>query len=139
MEDPRPRTGIGVMVIKEGKVLLGKRKGSHGGGEYAFPGGHLEHMESFAECGQRETQEEAGIEIENIRFLFLGNLKDYPPKHYTHIQLVADWKAGEPKVMEPDKCEGWEWYPLDAIPKPCFSMIPLALESYKTGKNYFDA
>ncbi|HOF50487.1 MAG TPA: hypothetical protein PLH22_02295 [Candidatus Colwellbacteria bacterium] len=40
MDDaPKPRVGIGVMIFKNGKVLLGKRKGSHGEGEYAFPGG----------------------------------------------------------------------------------------------------
>ena len=49
MENPQPQTrvGIGVIILKDGKVLLGKRKGSHGAGEYAFPGGHLEYMESF--------------------------------------------------------------------------------------------
>ncbi len=135
----RPKVGIGVMVLKDGKVLLGKRKGSHGAGEYAFPGGHLEYMESFEDCARRETKEECGIEIENIRFLFLGNLKDYAPKHYAHIQFVADWKSGEPVVLEPEKCEGWGWYSLDALPEPNFTMIPLAIEAYKTGRNYYDA
>jgi 8-oxo-dGTP diphosphatase len=33
--------------MKDGRVLLGKRRGSHGRGEYAWPGGHMEYMESF--------------------------------------------------------------------------------------------
>jgi len=36
-----PKTGIAVMVIKESKVLLGKRKNAHGAGDYAFPGGKI--------------------------------------------------------------------------------------------------
>jgi ADP-ribose pyrophosphatase YjhB (NUDIX family) len=32
-----PRVGIGVIVLKDGKVLLGKRKGAHGAGEFASP------------------------------------------------------------------------------------------------------
>lgn len=127
------------MIFKEGKILLGKRKGSHGEGEYAFPGGHLEYMESFEECAKRETMEEAGIEIKNVKFLFLSNLKDYAPKHYVHIGLIAEWKSGEPKVLEPHKIDSWDWYSLDKLPSPLFKIFPQLLEALKTGKNYFDA
>ena len=134
----QPRVGIGVMILKDGKVLLGKRKGSHGAGEYSFPGGHLEYMESFENCARRETREESGLEIENIRFQYLANLQRYAPKHYTHIGLVADWKNGEPVVIEPNKCEGWNWYDLNDLPPNCFGTMPLLVDSLKTGKNYYD-
>ena len=107
-KEQRPKVGIGVMIIKDGKVLLGKRKGSHGAGEFAWPGGHMEYMESFADCAKREVQEETGMEIENIRFLRLMNLKDYAPKHYVDIGLLAEWKSGEPKIMEPDEIVEWQ-------------------------------
>ncbi len=139
LSENRPKVGIGVMVIRDGKVLLGKRKGSHGQGEYAWPGGHLEYMESFEECAKREVKEEAGIEIRDIRFLQLMNLKTYAPKHYVDIGLVAQWNSGEPKVMEPETCEGWGWYDMDALPKPLFGTIESYIESYKTGRNYRDA
>ncbi len=125
-------------ILKDGKVLLGKRKGSHGEGEYAFPGGHLEYMESFENCAKRETLEECGIEIENIKFLFLANVKKYYPKHYVHIGMIADWKSGEPKVLEPDRSENWDWYDLNKLPEPIFEFCKLSIDSYKTGKNYFD-
>ena len=99
MEQQIPQVGIGVMIFKGGKVLLGKTKGSHGAGEYAFPGGHLEYMESFEDCAKRETLEEAGIEIENVRFNCLSNVTSYKPKHYVHIGVVADWKSGDPMVL----------------------------------------
>lgn len=133
-----PRVGIGVMLFKEGKVLLGKRKNAHGGGEYAWPGGHLEHMESFAECAQREMMEETGMEIQNIRFLRLMNLKQYAPKHYVDIGLVADWKSGEPQILEPHKVESWGWYDIENLPQPLFAPIPSYVDAYKTGKNYYD-
>jgi 8-oxo-dGTP diphosphatase len=44
MEMYTPKVGVGVMIVKEATVLLGQRKGSHGNGEFAFPGGHLEYM-----------------------------------------------------------------------------------------------
>jgi 8-oxo-dGTP diphosphatase len=133
-----PRVGVGVMIFKDGKVLLGKRKGSHGDGEYAFPGGHVEYMESFEECARRETLEECGLEIENVRFLFVANVKQYAPKHYVHLTVVADWKSGEPRALEPDKCESWDWYGMNDLPEPLFSLCTLSFESYKDKKNYYD-
>jgi 8-oxo-dGTP diphosphatase len=133
-----PKTGIAVMVIKDGKVLLGKRKGSHGAGDYAFPGGKLEWGESFEDCAKRETREETGLEIQNVRFLRLLNFKFYG-KHFVDIGLLADWKSGEPKVLEPEKCEGWDWYDTTNLPQPIFKGCISAIEAYNTGKIYFDA
>ena len=137
--EQRPKVGVGVMIIKDGKVLLGKRKGSHGSGEYAWPGGHMEYMESFEECAKRETFEETAIQIKNVRFLRLLNLKEYAPKHYVDIGLVADWESGEPQIMEPDKIEKWDWYDIDNLPKPLFAAIPSYFEACKTGRNFWDA
>lgn len=138
MESQSPKVGIGVMLLKDGRVALGKRKGSHGAGEYAFPGGHLEAMESFAACAQREVLEECGAIIHNVRFQFLANVTLYAPKHYVHIGLVADWKSGELRVLEPDKCESWNWYSLNDLPQPLFAMTALAFESHQTGITYVD-
>ena len=134
----RPKVGIGVVVIKDGKLLLGKRMGTHGEGEYAGPGGHLENLETFEECAIRETREETGIEIKNIRFLCVSNLRKYAPKHYLDIGMIADWKSGEPKVLEPDKVEAWGWYDLTSLPAPLFGIEPYYIESMQTGKYYFD-
>jgi ADP-ribose pyrophosphatase YjhB (NUDIX family) len=86
-----------------------------------------------------EVREEAGIEIKNIRFLRVYNLKEFKPKHYLDISFVSDWASGEPMVMEPEKCESWGWYDLDNLPSPLFAGIKETIESYKTGKTFFDA
>jgi len=137
-ENQKTKVGVGVMIFKDDKVLLGKRKGSHGAGEYSFPGGHLEYMEGFEECAVRETLEEAGIEIKNVKFLWLKNTTFYTPKHYVHIGLIADWKSGEPEVLEPEKCEGWDWYDLNNLPKPLFKLCETTFEAYKSGRIYYD-
>lgn len=133
------KVGIGVMIFKDGKIMLHRRKAGHGDGEYETPGGHLEFGESIVGCAKRETREEAGIEIKNIRFLYFANLTDYPGKHYAHIEIVADWKSGTPKTIEPDSGGDWAWYPLDNLPKPTFRSIKWSLEALKTGKNFFDS
>lgn len=138
MESNRPKVGVGVMIFKDGQILLGKRKSSHGEGEYAFPGGHLEYMESFEKCAKRETLEECGIQIKNIQFQFLANVTKYAPKHYVHIGLTADWASDEPQVLEPNKSESWRWYEIGNLPEPIFEMCKMAIESYKTRNIYFD-
>ncbi len=136
----RPQVGVGLLIVKGNKVLLGKRKGSHGEGEHAGPGGHLELGETIEECVFRELAEEAGpnIKIKNLRFLCFINLRRYAPKHYAHIHMVANWKSGEPKVMELDRNEYWNWHDIQKLPKPLFGTTPEAIEAYKTGKTFFE-
>ncbi len=134
-----PKIGIGILIFKDGKILLGKRKDNHGVGEYEVPGGDLDYMESFEECARRETLEETGLEIENIKFLDLQNLKTYAPEHYVDIGFMADWKSGEPRVLEPEKSEGWNWYDLNNLPRPLFDALNADIEALKTGQVMFDA
>lgn len=133
-----PRVGVGVLIFKDGKVLMGKRLNAHGDGEYCGPGGHLDHLESFEECAIRETMEEVGIEITNVRFLCVSNLKKYAPKHYVDIGVIADWKSGEPRVMEPDKRESWEWHDLESLPIPLFGVTPDYFDALRSGRVYFN-
>jgi 8-oxo-dGTP diphosphatase len=138
MEPHTPSVGVGVMIVKEGAVLLGQRRGSHGDGEFAFPGGHLEYLESFEHCAKRETLEECGIEIGNIRFQFIANVTNYAPKHYVHIGLLADWQRGTPERLEPASSGPWAWYDIAHLPHPLFEMCRLAIDSYQTQRHYYD-
>jgi len=139
MSEKNIKVGIGVMILKNGKVLLSKRKSSHGAGEYGFPGGHLEFGESIVAAAKRETKEEAGIEIKNVRFLYFGNLIKYAGKHYAQIGIIAEYKSGRPTIMEPDKSDSWGWYDTGDLPEPLFGPIPMYFEAYKSGKNFFDS
>ena len=59
--EKKPRVGVACVVQKEGKVLLGQRKGAHAVGCWGFPGGHLEFVESVESCAKRELLEETGL------------------------------------------------------------------------------
>ncbi len=122
----RPLVGVAAIVIRGDKVLMGKRIGAHGAGSYHFPGGHLEYGESWEDCVIRETREEAGIEIKNIKFAAVTNdIFEQERKHYITIFMTAELASGEPRIMEPEKCEGWDWYGWNELPRPLF----LAVES----------
>src|SRR3989344_5046404 len=104
VEKQRPKIGMGIYIRRDGKILFGKRRGTNGPGYWCPPGGHLEMNETWEECGTRETMEEAGIEIENIRFVTATNdINKDDGKHYVTIHCVAEWKSGEPSDVEPKK------------------------------------
>jgi 8-oxo-dGTP diphosphatase len=136
MAEREPKVGVGVLIFKDGKILLGARKSSHGAGEFAGPGGHLEFGETFEECAMRETREETGIEITNLRVICLSNLLMWEGKHYVDIGIVADWKSGEPQLCEPEKCDGWDWYDSEKLPPTAFKNVGLYLAALKSGHVY---
>ena len=106
----RPLIGVAVIVIKDNRVLLGKRKNAHGADTWAFPGGHLEFNESIEDCAAREVFEETGLSIQNLRFgPYTNDIFTDENKHYVTLFVIADHKAGTPEVREPHKCQKWEW------------------------------
>ncbi len=120
----QPRVGIGVIVLDDGKILLGKRKNSHGAGTWSFPGGHLEFNESWEVCAAREVMEETGITIKNLRFKTATNdIFHTEAKHYITLFMLADYDSGEVQVMEPEKCEEWRWFDWNHFPEPLFVPI----------------
>ena len=135
------KVGIGLLVIRGQQILLGKRKGSHGEGEYGGPGGHLEYGETCAETALRELSEECGddIKVKNLRMLCVTDILKYLPKHYVDIGFVADWVSGEPQIMEPDRVESWGWYDLDDLPSPLFGAEDNYIEALKSGQAYFQS
>ena len=122
--NPLPRVGVGVIVIREGRVLLGKRKGSHGAGTWALPGGHLEFGESVENCAKRETEEETGLHLKTIRpGPYTNDVMASEGQHYLTVFVQATPEAGEPKTLEPDKCEAWAWFKWSELPENLF--LPL--------------
>ena len=116
---PYPRVGVGVWIRKDGKVLVGKRKGKLGPDTWAPPGGKLDMFEEWEACAHREVAEETGLQIENVQFITATNdtYLEYQ-QHYITIHVAADWKSGEPVLMEPDKCAEWGWYEWGKLPEP---------------------
>ncbi len=126
-----PRIGVGVIIrhLEEEKVLLGKRKNAHGGGTWSFPGGHLEHGETPEACAKRETLEETGVEITNLRrATYTNDVFDAERKHYITLFITADHSSGVPRVYEPEKCVEWKWFAWENLPEPLFLPIQNLLE-----------
>ena len=116
--------GVGVIVIKNGKILLGKRKGSHGAGGWSFPGGHLEFAEKVEDCAMRELMEETSLVAEKfITGPYTNDYFELEDKHYVTLFMICPYQGGEVKNMEPEKCEGWGWFDWNDLPKPLFAPV----------------
>jgi len=133
----KPGVGVGIMLLKDNKILLGKRHddpekaGSalHGEGTWTMPGGKLEFGETFEKGAYREVLEETGIKIKNPSVISLTN-EILDDAHFITIGLLCTEFEGQPAVKEPDEITEWKWFLLDNLPEPVFS------PSVKIVKNY---
>lgn len=123
----KPQIDVGVLIWKDSKILLGKRKSPFGKGFYSLPGGHLEFCEHLKECAKREAEEETGLIIDHI--WNCGYTEDIiDGKHYLTMYFTAGSHTGTLENKEPEKCEGWEWYAADALPDPLWKPVKEILE-----------
>lgn len=57
-----PRIGVGVCLLKDDKMLLGKRINAQAQGIWAFSGGNLKFDEIVSEYAAREVENETGMQ-----------------------------------------------------------------------------
>ncbi|KAJ8448207.1 hypothetical protein Cgig2_025131 [Carnegiea gigantea] len=120
-----PKVAVVVFLLKGRKVLLGRRRSAVGRSTFALPGGNLEFGESFEECAAREVKEETGLEIQKTELLTVTNnlfLEQPKPLHYVTIFMRSVQADDDevPQNMEPEKCDGWDWYEWEDLPQPLF-------------------
>lgn len=151
----RPIIGVGVLVWRGEQLLLGKRiMGRRIAGDteakaetqvdaqagvqiedhietvWQFPGGRLEAEESVSACAAREVMEETGLSVSGFRHLgFTEKAFFIGEKQYMTLLVSCDYTAGEARVMESDKCAGWQWFDYrklpDQMPGPVFEPIDI--------------
>jgi len=131
----RPKIGIGSLVVRDGKILIGKRLHGHGAGTFQIPGGHLEFGETLEECAIREATEECGLtDFEVGGVVSISNDIHYD-KHYVSIGILLISKSGEPFNTKEGEAD-WYWCDPKDIPKNFFPHSMKVIENYLSGKIY---
>ena len=127
------QVGIGVLITKDDRVLLMKRKNSHGDGTWSAPGGHLEYGELPEQCAIREAQEEVGVIITDVTFLAITNdVFEMEQKHYITIWMAGRHVSGTPTMHAAHEMSALDWFSWDSLPEPLF----LPFEHLLTGCCY---
>lgn len=126
---PRVGVGVGVLVLHEGLVLLGRRRGSHGAGTWSAPGGRLEYGEEIVDCAARELKEETGLVASSLELgPYTNDVFPEAGEQYLTVFVVARGIRGTPANLEPAKCEGWAWFRWGEWPAPLFRPVASMLQ-----------
>jgi 8-oxo-dGTP diphosphatase len=118
MTDPRPTIGVGVVVRRDGKVLVGLRRSGAQPGTWGLPGGHIEFGETWQQCARRELREETGLDLTTARVAGVTEaITPHDGRHEITIFLEGEAR-GEVRNAAPAEHVRWEWHAWDAIPTP---------------------
>lgn len=125
-----------LIVRKENKILLARKKRGFGFGKWNGIGGKVEENETPEEAMIRETQEEISVtpmEYDKIGIIkFVEYIKEELTTNYMHLYIATKWQ-GVPKESEEMQPK---WFSINNLPwEEMFSddkyWLPLVLEGKK--------
>lgn len=129
-----------LILVKDNKILLMRRFNTgYNDGNYSLPAGHLEGNESMKNAMVRETAEETGLTIQP-EDLVLAHVIHQKTESIDNERLdlfftPKDWQ-GNPKIVEPNKCDEIGWFPLDKLPSNIIPKVKAAIENTFKGIPY---
>lgn len=115
----QPLVGVGSVVWRGEHVLLIRRGQPPRQDEWSLPGGSQELGETVAEAARREVLEETGLDVTIHDVIAVVDLIDRDDDgrirfHYTLIDVLAEWRAGEARAG--DDAAEVAWATLDELP-----------------------
>lgn len=124
VEPVQELVGVGVVVRRGRKVLLGRRLAPHGYGTWSTPGGKPVPGESVPACAVRELREETTLEGGRPRVI-AETVDGFPESRVVYRTSFVEMAVthGEPFAAEPEKTRRWDWFDWDDLPQPLFPTV----------------
>jgi 8-oxo-dGTP diphosphatase len=111
-----PTPTVDIILQRDSKILMMRRKKDPFKGQLALPGGFINEGETAEEAARREAIEETSLEVEPIEILGVySDPKRDPRKHIMSTVFVGIIVGGSDKAG--DDAESIEWVELGNIEK----------------------
>lgn len=125
---------VNTIVVKNGKVLLGKRVAKVGlnleGGKWSLLGGFVNRDEALIDAAKREILEESGWEVDHLQTFRIKDKPDRPKEDRQNIEFVFIAEAIQ-KIGIPDGEAEPQWFDVDKTPEEMAFDHGEDLELYK--------
>jgi len=130
-------TAVYLFLFKNDKILLMRRLNTgFEDGNYGLPSGHVEDNETLTEALKREMDEEIGIKLNVKKLELVHTMHRRSDDIRLDFFFTTKKYTGEPKNLEPEKCDDVNWFPTSKLPKNTIGYIKKALSSFRAKKPY---
>ncbi|MCT9819181.1 NUDIX domain-containing protein [Microbacterium sp. W1N] len=130
-----------VFLMRGSQVLLQRRQntGYMDGMWVAGAAGHIEPGETAVTAARREAREELGIDVaasslRPVTVMQRTDGSDAPREQRVDWFFTAEEWAGEPTIMEPQKCAEIAWFDLTGLPAEIPDYERLVLDGLASGR-----
>ena len=129
-----PGFGVGLVILRGGRILLYKRMRAPEAGYWNIVGGKVDHMEPAEEAARREAEEETGLRIGAIERIGLTEqIIAADRQHWISLLYVTRDFIGEPQLTEPDKLSDFGWFSRSQLPEPLSAFTRAAIAALPAG------
>jgi 8-oxo-dGTP diphosphatase len=114
----QPIVGIGVVIVKDGQMVLIKRGNEPGRGKWSIPGGIVELGEHITQTVIREAKEETCLDVTNPRLIDVVDTVDLDPDGKVKYQyVIVDYlvKVVGGEIAAASDAEELRWVPFGEV------------------------
>ena len=133
------RSAVYLILLSDSDVLLSRRYNTGWqDGQYSLVAGHLDGNETVTSAALREAKEEIGIDIlpADIKIVHTMHRIAKPGLEYIDFFAVAQKWDGVPAILEPDKCDDLNWFPVYQLPNNVLAYVKLAISHHLRGQTF---